>query len=66
MSEAQAIAEAGFAAASRDLAKQLVGKAGAANETRYGEAYQRLVQVGGAPQLKRKYTQSKKYSSNHR
>ncbi|XAO35728.1 hypothetical protein SEA_SARBEAR_60 [Microbacterium phage SarBear] len=66
MNEAQERAATDFAAAGRDLAKQLVGKAGAANETRYGEAYQRLVQVGGAPQLKRKYTQSKKYSSNHR
>jgi hypothetical protein len=59
--EEQATARSRFDAAGREIAKQLVGKAGAANEVRYGEAYQSLVRAGGAPRLKRKYTQAKKF-----
>lgn len=59
--EALEKAQAAFAAAGKALAQQLVGKQGNANEIRYGEAYQHLVQAGGAPQLKRKYTEAKKY-----
>lgn len=50
-----------FDSASRAMQAQLVGKQGNANEIRYGEAYQRLVRAGGAPQLKPKYTEPKRY-----
>lgn len=54
-------ATADFNAASREIAKQLTGKAGNAAEIRYSEAHQRLVRVGGAQPLKRKYTEAKKF-----
>jgi len=61
MTEELEAARRDFAAASKAMQAQLTGKQGAANETRYGEAYQRLVLAGGAPQIKRKYSQAKKY-----
>ena len=61
MNEELEKAQRDFEAASKALQAQLTGKAGAANETSYGEAYQRLVVAGGAPQIKRKYSQAKKY-----
>lgn len=46
----------------KQIRGQVTGKPGNANEIRYGEAYQRLVKAGLAPQLKKKYTQPKRYS----
>lgn len=61
MTEELEKAQREFEAASKALHAQLVGKPGNANETRYGEAYKRLVVAGGATPLKRKYSQAKKY-----
>lgn len=54
-------AQAQFAAASKVIAQQNVGKAGNAAEIRYGEAHKRLVRAGGAAPLKPKYTEPKRY-----
>lgn len=48
--------------AAKQIRAQVTGKPGNANEVRYGEAYQRLVRLGQAPQLKRKYSQAKRFS----
>lgn len=56
MSEEQEAAKRRFDAASREIGKQLVtNQGGKRAETNYGEAYQALVAVGGAPQIKQKY-----------
>lgn len=54
-------AESKLAAATREIRKEQVGKAGAAAEVRYGKAYNALVKLGAAPKLKRKYSEPKKF-----
>jgi len=39
----------------RKIAEAVPGKMTAGMEKQYGEAYQRLVRLGAAPQLRRKY-----------
>lgn len=61
MDDQQAIAQRDYDAALKSIREQAVGRAGSTNEIKYGEAYQKLVMAGLAPQLKRKYTQPKKF-----
>jgi len=49
------IAEAEFSTATTDMRKALPGKPGFGTESRYGQAYQRLVRAGARPQIRRKY-----------
>lgn len=48
-------ARQGYDTAFRSIKEAIPGKPGFGIEARYGEAYQRLVRLGVAPQLKRKY-----------
>lgn len=61
MNEELEKAQRDYDAALKSVREQHTGKPGNANEIRYAEAYQRLVQAGGAPQIKLKYRQAKKY-----
>jgi hypothetical protein len=61
MTEAQEKATRNFETAQADLRKQITGKGGASNEIKYGQAYQKMVELGLAPQLKSGYRIAKKY-----
>ena len=55
MNEEQEKATRAFEVAQADIRKGLIGKAGAAAENRYGEAYGRLVALGLAQKLKSRF-----------
>lgn len=57
----QVKAERDFESASKNIAKQNTGKQGNVAEIAYGEAYQKMVQSGIAPQIRSQYRINKKY-----
>ena len=61
MTEEQEKALRDYEAARKTMMGQLVGKKGAAAETAYGEAYQRLVVLGLVPQIKFGHRTPKKF-----
>lgn len=55
MNEQQEKATQEYEAARKTVNSQLVGKPGARAEIEYGEAYQRMVVLGIAPQIPNRY-----------